>query len=158
MTIKSVSGDLFANRYGAQALAHGCNCEGSMGAGVAKVIEERYPRLFEEYRRRCKASPREFNLGDSLLWKEDGPPWVFNLGTQERFWHARASYEAIETALTNMKKQASDENIETIALPRIGAGYGGLSWKKVRVIVERVFDNWPGTLYVYDEYEPEESK
>jgi hypothetical protein len=35
---------------------------------------------------------------------------------------------------------------------RVGAGYGGLSWKKVRVLVERVFADWEGTLYVYEQY------
>ena len=27
-------------------------------------------------------------------------------------------------------------------MPRIGVGYGGLSWKKVRAIVEAVFKDW----------------
>ncbi len=35
MPIQFISGDLFANRFQAQALAHGCNCQGSMGAGIA---------------------------------------------------------------------------------------------------------------------------
>jgi len=155
MTIKYVSGDIFANRYQAQALAHGCNCQGSMGAGVAKGFKERYPEMFAEYRRRCKAEPRQFNLGDAFLWKEEGKAWVFNLGTQERYWHARASYEAIGEALKNMKRQADEEGIHTIAIPRIGVGYGGLSWKKVRPISEDVFENWPGILYVYEEFTSE---
>ena len=29
MPIQFVSGDLFANRFEARALAHGCNCQGS---------------------------------------------------------------------------------------------------------------------------------
>ena len=41
-----------------------------------------------------------------------------------------------------MQRTADGENIGTIAMPRIGAGYGGLSWKKVRVIVEEVFASW----------------
>lgn len=39
MTIEYVSGDLFVNRYNAQALAHGCNCKGAMGVGVAIAIQ-----------------------------------------------------------------------------------------------------------------------
>jgi O-acetyl-ADP-ribose deacetylase (regulator of RNase III) len=65
MAIHYVAGDLFENAYQAQALAHGCNCQGSMGAG-----------------------------------------------------------------------------------------YGGLSWKRVRPIIERVFADLPGALYVYEEYIP----
>jgi O-acetyl-ADP-ribose deacetylase (regulator of RNase III) len=155
MPIEFVTGDLFANRFEAQALAHGCNCQGSMGAGIATGFRERYPQMYAEYHRRCKAQPREFNLGDAFLWKQPGQLCVFNLGTQEGIWRARASYEAIETALDGMRQQADCAGIVRIALPRIGAGYGGLSWKKVRALIAKVFADWQGTLYVYEEYAPE---
>ena len=54
-----------------------------------------------------------------------------------------------------MRRQADREGVASIAVPRLGAGYGGLSWKKVRAVVEKVFADWPGTLYVYEEYAPE---
>lgn len=154
MAIKYVSGDLFVNRVGADAFAHGCNLQGSMGAGIAKGFRERYPEMYEEYRQRCIAEPRRFNLGDSFFWRALDQPSVFNLGTQERYWRCRASYEAIEGALKNMRDQADEMGIRTIAIPQIGTGYGGLSWKKVRAIIEGVFADWPGTLYVYEEYVP----
>jgi ribA/ribD-fused uncharacterized protein len=152
MPIRYVSGDLFDNEHDAQSFAHGCNCQGSMGAGVAKTFRTCYPEMYEEYRDRCKAVPRQFNLGDCWLWKEKSRPSVFNLGTQEGFWRARASYEAIDTALRRMREQAEVEGITSIAIPRIGVGYGGLSWKKVRVIVESVFGDWSGSLVVYEEF------
>ena len=152
MPIEFVCGDLFANAYRVKAFAHGCNCQGSMGAGIAKGFRERNPEMYEQYRARCKAKPRQFNLGDCWLWNEKGKPWVFNLGTQERYWHARASYEAIEEALMKMRELADAEGVRSIAIPRIGVGYGGLSWRKVKAIVERVFADWSGRLVVYEEY------
>jgi O-acetyl-ADP-ribose deacetylase (regulator of RNase III) len=154
MPIEFVAGDLFENAHSAQAFAHGCNCEGSMGAGIAIGFRDRYPDMYEEYRRRCKAEPRRFNLGECWLWKTAHRPWVFNLGTQEKYWRARASYEAIETALKRMRRSAGRHGVSRIALPRIGTGYGGLSWKKVRAIIERVFAGWRGTLYVYEKFVP----
>jgi len=154
-TIKYVSGDIFVNRYGAQALAHGCNCRGAMGAGIAKSFREYYPNMYEEYRRRCKTKPREFNLGDSFFWKAVDKPSVFNLGIMDDWQHS-ARYDAIELALEMMKQQADEESIQSIAMPRIGAGLGGLSWKKICSIVECVFNDWPGTLYVYEEFRQEE--
>ena len=124
MPIRFVSGDLFDNEHAAQAFAHGCNCQGSMEAGVAKTFRSRYPEMYEEYRQRCKAKPRQFNLGDCWLWKASDLPWVFNLGTQEGYWRARASYEAIEAALLRMREQADSEGVTSIAIPRIGVGYG----------------------------------
>lgn len=157
MPILFVTGDLFVSRYSAQAFAHGCNCQGSMGAGIATTFRAKYPEIYETYRAKCKAEPRQFNLGDAFLWKDITHPWVFNLGTQEQYWRGRASYEAIETALRTMRQQADAEGIQSIAVPRIGTGYGGLSWRKVREIVEQVFDDWSGTLYVYEEYQPEDN-
>jgi O-acetyl-ADP-ribose deacetylase (regulator of RNase III) len=157
MSIELISGDLFANRCKAQALAHGCNCQGSMGAGIAVGFREHYPDMYAQYRARCKAKPRQFNLGDVWLWKAEAKPWVFNLGTQEGVWRARASYEAIETALGRMRELADKEDVSSIAIPRIGVGYGRLSWKKVRAIIERVFGDWPGRLVVYEKFVPSES-
>jgi hypothetical protein len=82
---------------------------------------------------------------------------VFNLGTQEGYWHARASYEAIEESLKRMRALADAEGVERIALRRIGVGYGGLSWKKVRSLIEGVFGDWPSTLIVYETYAPRRS-
>ena len=155
MPTEFVSGDLFSNAFGASALAHGCNCRGSMGAGIAVGFKERYPAMYEEYRRRCKATPREFNPGDVFLWRERGKPAVFNLATQEDYWRSRATYANIEAVLENMRELADRDSIKSIAMPRIGAGYGGLSWRKCRVIVERVFEGWQGKLYCYEEYVPE---
>ncbi len=154
MTIQYVTGDLFANRYQVAAFAHGCNCQGSMGAGIATTFRQQYPAMYEEYRRMCKAVPRQFNLGSVFLWQEPGKPAVFNLGTQE-FPGRTASYAAIETALTQMKTLADDHGMKSIAMPAIGTGYGRLSWAKVRVIIETVFADWPGSLVVYESYAAE---
>lgn len=153
MPIEFVSGDVFVNRVGAEALAHGCNCAGSMGAGVAVGFKERYPAMFEEFRRRCMATPPEFSLGNVFLWREDGKPAVFNLGTQPRPGRG-ATYPVVEQALRAMRAVADTEGITTIAAPRIAAGYGGLSWKKVRAVIEDVLADWGGTLFLYEEYQP----
>ncbi len=156
--IEFVAGDLFANAYAVEAFAHGCNCQGSMGAGIAVGFRERYPEMYEKYRELCKAQPRKFNLGDVWLWRAKVLPHVFNLGTQEGVWRSRASYEVIETSLVRMRELADAEGISSIAIPRIGVGYGGLSWKKVREIVERIFSEWTGRLVVYEDFVQTESK
>jgi O-acetyl-ADP-ribose deacetylase (regulator of RNase III) len=155
MAISYVSGDLFTNTYHTQAFAHGCNCAGSMGAGIAVGFRTRYPAMYEEYLRRCKATPREFNPGDVFLWKDAGQPWVFNLATQEDYWRSHATYVAVEQALATMRSLADAEDVRSIAVPRIGVGHGGLSWRRVRELVKRVFAGWEGALYVYEEYVPQ---
>ena len=53
LPIRWVAGNLFANVYKVEAFAQGCNCQGSMGAGIAKGFRERYPKMSQEYRSRC---------------------------------------------------------------------------------------------------------
>jgi len=154
MPIQYIAGDLFENAHHAQALAHGCNCQGTMGAGIAVGFRQRYPAMYAEYRRRCQAVPRQLNPGDVFLWKADDQPWVFNLATQEDYQRSRATTEAIERALQSMRAQADTAGIASIAMPRIGAGLGGLSWQQVRPLIERAFADWAGTLSVYEEYRP----
>lgn len=152
MPIEFVAGDLFVNRVQAEAFAHGCNCAGSMGAGIAVGFKERYPAMFLEFQRRCKAKPSEFNLGDVFFWREEGCPAVFNLGTQPRPGRG-ATYPVVEAALKVLRERADAECVRSVAMPRIAAGYGGLSWKKVRAQIETAFAGWPGMLYVYEEYQ-----
>lgn len=154
MPVEYVAGDLFVNRVGAEALGHGCNCAGSMGAGIAVGFKERYPAMYEEYRRRCKTDPPEFVMGDVFLWREAGKPAVFNLGTQPRPGRG-ATYPAVETALRAMREAADTAGIRSIAVPRIAAGYGGLSWKKVKALIDAAFGDWAGTLTVYEDFQPE---
>ncbi len=156
MPVEYIKGDLFNNRFNVQAFAHGCNCKGSMGAGIAVQFKERYPDMYTEYRRRCKADPREFNPGDAFFWAADDDVSVFNLATQEHYRGKQpAKYEWVEQSLRAMRTTAEDEEITTIAMPRIAAGLGGLSWEKVRAIIDSTFEDWLGTLYVYEEYIPE---
>src|SRR5215207_5254535 len=138
MPIEFVTGDLFVNRVEAEAFAHGCNCAGSMGAGIAVGFKQRYPAMFEEFRRRCKAKPPEFALGDVFLWQEKGKPAVFNLGTQPRPGRG-ATYPVVEAALRVLRSAADEAGIRSIATPRIAASYGGLSWKKVKAQIEAAF-------------------
>ncbi|HEY7094477.1 MAG TPA: macro domain-containing protein [Ktedonobacterales bacterium] len=99
-------------------------------------------------------APREFNPGDVFFWKDADQPWVFNLATQEDYWRSRATYAAVEQALATVRMLADAEGVRSIAMPCIGVGYGGLSWRRVRALVERVFSDWDGTLYLYEEYIP----
>src|SRR5262249_28686376 len=84
-----------------------------------------------------------------------GDFFVDPLPEGDLFALARASYEAIEAALKSMRRQADREGITSITMPKVGAGYGGLSWNKVREIIEKVFADWRGSLFVYEEYATE---
>jgi len=131
MPTSFVTGDLFAAKD-IFAFAHGCNCAGAMGKGIAVEFKRRFPEMFREYKERCLDG--RFQLGDVFVWKKSRTV-VFNLGTQPH-WKAPAELSAIATALRSMTAVAEQDSIDRIALPRIGAGYGALDWSLVRPLLE----------------------
>jgi O-acetyl-ADP-ribose deacetylase (regulator of RNase III) len=149
MPASFTEGDLFAAK-GIHAWAHGCNCAGSMGAGIAVEFKRRFPRMFEEYQARC--SDGRFGLGDVFVWSE-GETTVYNLGTQEH-WRKKAQLAALAKAVGRMVSLAEKGGVERIALPRIGAGLGGLDWPKVRGVLEEAGGATGVELVVFERYVP----
>jgi hypothetical protein len=62
-----------------------------------------------------------------FLGRYAAQPWVFNLATEEDYCRPRGIYAAVEQALTAMRELACAEGVRSIAMPRTGVGYGGLS-------------------------------
>jgi O-acetyl-ADP-ribose deacetylase (regulator of RNase III) len=142
-----VKGDLFQTE-GLRAYAHGCNCAGAMGAGVAVAFKKRWPRMFEEYTARC--ADGRFRLGDVFVWNE-GDEVVYNLATQEH-WKTKARLPALARALRKAVALAEHAGVERIGLPRIGAGLGGLEWPRVKSVLNEIGGETKVTLVVFEQF------
>jgi O-acetyl-ADP-ribose deacetylase (regulator of RNase III) len=147
MPVVFLKGDLFATD-GLTAYAHGCNCAGGMGAGIAIEFKKRWPRMYEEYALRC--TDRRFQLGDVFTWSEEGKT-IYNLGTQEH-WRKKAQLPALAKALRTMATLATNAGVERIGLPRIGAGLGGLDWMRVKKILNEVGAETKVSLEVFEQF------
>src|SRR5689334_7473499 len=148
MSTTFVRGDLLAT-VGLHALAHGCNCAGAMGRGIAVAFRDRYPEMYKEYRRRCALG--QFKLGDVFEWRDEGVT-IYNLGTQKT-WRTKADLDAIKRALAAMLAPAEQAGVKRVGLPRIGAGLGGLEWKDVRSALQAVGSETTVEFVVFEEYE-----
>ena len=141
-------GDIF-NIEGVNNYAHGCNCAGAMGKGIALQFKNKYPKMYSEYRALCKDGL--FNPGDVFDYNY-GNGHIYNLGTQVS-WRTKARLEHIENLVGRMLELATSENVTRIALPAIGAGLGGLNWNDVKEILNRISVNYPEIeLYVVEAY------
>jgi O-acetyl-ADP-ribose deacetylase (regulator of RNase III) len=147
--IRYTQGDLFAS--GLPAIAHGVNCKGVMGAGIAAQFRQRHPKMFELYRKRCLRG--EMLPGEILVWREPACPVVFNLATQQDPG-ANAKPWMITAAVGRMITEAvSDFSITEVGLPMIGCGIGGLDGMDlVKALLP--YENAPVNLTVF-EYVPE---
>lgn len=134
MSLAEIEGDLFATP-GLDALAHGVNCRGVMGAGIAVEFKRRWPAMFQNYQHLCTSGHME--PGDIMTWRTLGrDPWIYNLATQAEPgpW---ATVPAIETSLDKMAKRAVRDRVRRVGMPRIGCGLGGLDYRDVRPLIER---------------------
>ena len=150
-------------------ILQGCNAQGAMGSGVAKVIFDVYPMVREDYI--ALSTTRKLILGEAQY--VDVPPviisgvqyparCVINGITQE--YYAKhgddpntvyVSYDAI----ADVTKHVSDmilqeyEVTETfkprVALPLIGAGLARGDWSLIATIIEDLSgDIWQPVVYV----------
>ncbi|MCI0710371.1 MAG: macro domain-containing protein [Chloroflexi bacterium] len=147
MTITFSSGDLFATPD-VDAYAHGVNCAGAMGAGIAVEFKKRYPKMYKQYNALCKNGGLQ--PGDVFAWHGRGVT-VFNLATQQH-WKTHATLEAVENSVTKTLKLAANMGISEIVLPRIGAGLGGLEWSDVKSLLIELAGEHHVTLLVAEEF------
>ena len=149
MPIEYRTGDLFKTEI--EAIAHGCNARGYMGAGIALQFKRRFPEVYKEYKTFCDGS-KAYNV--PILGKHcthyTKEKRVYSLITQLHPGPC-ASIEAIETSLLGALRleRAITENKAELAIPRIGCGLGGLSWAKVQPVFERVAKAAEARLVVF---------
>lgn len=137
-------GNLFDSEC--QTLVNTVNCVGVMGAGIAKQFKQRYPAMFEEYKRACK--PGEYRIleygGDLMLytyidfWKERK---ILNFATKEN-WMYPSKIEWIERGLQKFVDDYKYWKIESIAWPKLGCTNGKLNWEiQVKPLMIKYLDN-----------------
>jgi O-acetyl-ADP-ribose deacetylase (regulator of RNase III) len=145
-------GDLFASHL--PAIAHGVNCRGVMGAGIAAQFRARYPKMYESYRRRCLRG--ELLPGEVVPWKHDDGTVIYNLATQ-REPGPDAQPWMITAAVGRMITEAvTDYGITEVGLPLIGCGIGGLAKVALRQAL-LPYAGAPVNLTVF-EYVPERQR
>lgn len=133
MPVSFITGNLFTVPD-LDALAHGVNCSGAMGAGIAKEFRRSWPAMYEAYRAECRA--RKLCLGGVFEWHEPTGLVIYNLATQDRPGPGAKPF-AIRKAVVEMVRRAESSGVIRIGMPRIGCGLGGLYWIHVRPIIEQ---------------------
>lgn len=159
--VKVIKGDLFEHQ--GTIFAHGVNCAGAMGAGIAVHFKNRYPHMYKEYRKSCHDG--KIILGQAWRWpgadgepfmtsqgliRERSDPVVYNLAIKSH-WRNPASYLAIESSVKEMLDSMAANHGRVVAMPWIGCGLGGLDQAHVKKILQRCLKNRPDfQIWVYE--------
>lgn len=140
-------------------IAHGVNCQGVMGSGVAGALRRKYPHIFTAYKNMCDLYVKNpdwiLGLVDLVDVKSESEPLllVANCFTQENYGRdgtRYASVEAVRTSVDMAVRVAISAGVP-FYMPKIGCGLGGLSWEnEIEPIVEGIANEYNTTIYVCD--------
>jgi len=151
--LHEVAGDILLT--GAQAIAHGVAANDPMNQGLALSLHERYPAMHKDFHHWCHTQhPKP---GSAWMWGGAGGARIVNLLTQEGgYGHGQAPGKAtvtlVDHALRALAKIARKERFESLALPRLATGVGGLDWAEVWPMVQDRLSGLDVPVYVYSEF------
>ncbi len=137
-----VDGDMFFSHM--QTLTVSVNTVGVMGKGLASRAKYQFPDMYVVYQDVCK--DKSLVMGKPYLYKREGsldedladePFSLPNLNANKWFllfptkthWKEGSDAKGIETGLEWLLENYKAEGIQSIAMPALGCGLGGLAWK-----------------------------
>ena len=143
-------GDLLASPE--PLIAHGCNSQGVMGAGIAAAIKARFPAAFQAYRLHHEMAGLQ--LGQVIFVDITPSLTVANAITQATTGTdpqtRYVSYDAIADCMTRIAAEARFRRIGRVGLPKIGAGLANGDWSIIERIIERQLVASGVTAAVYE--------
>jgi O-acetyl-ADP-ribose deacetylase (regulator of RNase III) len=131
-TLREVKGDLMSVKAG--VIAHGCNCRGAFGAGVAGAIARTYPFVRECYN--VKFRRPGWNLGDVQFTYPTEYLIIANCATQDKYGEpgVLVDYDAVSRCMEKVLAFCKEKGL-CLSIPRIGCGLAGGDWNRVKDII-----------------------
>ena len=131
MTISIVNKDILQIDMNKYMIAHCISGDFTLGAGLAKKINEKYDmcnKLKDRF---------QYENGKYGAYLIDG---IFNLVTKDTY-KDKSTYDGLKKALEDMKVNLYYLNIKNIAIPKLGCGKDKLEWNVVEGMLHDVFDD-----------------
>lgn len=130
---KFITGDILDSE--AYCLVNTVNCQGYMGKGIAYQFKLKYPENNRDYEKACKTG--SLKIGTLHHFRE-GDKLIVNFPTKVN-WRAKSKIDYIHAGLGELVRLVQDLNIESIAIPPLGCGNGGLNWNDVKPVIVEYF-------------------
>lgn len=136
--IEITRGDLFAADVA--ALVNPVNGVGVMKRGLSRQFKTRFPENYEQYQAACTPDPLApgtvlVHDRGGLFGDADRPRYILNVVTKQH-WSDLSGRAAIETGVTEVAETVQNRDIDSLAVPALGCGGGGLDWTDVRPILK----------------------
>ena len=129
-------------------IVHGCNCFHTMGAGIARVIRDRFPEAYEADKTTAHGTRDKLGtISTALIARTDARFHIVNAYTQHH-WKGtgvKAEYPAIRSCFEVI---ARDFDGARIGYPLIGAGLARGDWSVIEPIIDAALAGQRHTLVV----------
>jgi O-acetyl-ADP-ribose deacetylase (regulator of RNase III) len=154
--LEFVSGNLLdaKTQYIAQGVATGSQ-EG-LGTGLALKISTKWVDVQQQFKKFTRNN--SFSGGDVFaVSPNENHPGVIYIATQPDMYQATLSY--LNRGLRNLVKYCKKHHVESVSLPKIGAGLGKLDWEtQVKPLLIQHLTDIETTFYVYEDFKLEYEK
>ncbi len=150
--MKIVQGDLLklAQDGHFDVIIHGCNCQCTMGAGIAKAIKAAFPAAYAADKQTIKGDRDKMGtISHATVTLDNGHPLTIVNGYTQYHWRGRgvrADYDAIRSVMNAVGQQFAGHRI---GYPKIGAGLAGGDWDTIAAIINKALQGQDHTLVEY---------
>jgi O-acetyl-ADP-ribose deacetylase (regulator of RNase III) len=134
----------------AEALVNTVNTVGVMGKGIALQFKHAFPENYRSYKEAIER--KEIELGKvhtTPVNGMNGIKYIINFPTKNH-WRYPSRTEWIKEGLISLYKEITRLKINSIALPPLGCGNGGLDWKEVKPLIVDALKDLPIEIQIYE--------
>ena len=151
--IREVKGDILLSDC--QVIAHGVSPNDDFHTGLAHQLREQWPSMAKDFKHFCRI--KHPKPGEIWIWSGVGAKRIVCLMTQEAaYGHGGspgiAHLEFVNHALRELARWLSEEKIESLALPKLATGVGGLAWEDVFPLIKQHLGNLDVRVDIYATY------
>lgn len=157
-----VDGDMFFSHM--QTLTISVNTVGVMGKGLASRAKYQFPDVYVAYQDVCR--DKRLTMGRPYLYKREASLDVsladeplslpdpnankwFLLFPTKRHWKEIADPAGIEQGLKWLLEHYKSEGIQSLAVPALGCGLGGLDWREMGPLMCRYLSQMDIQVSIY---------
>jgi len=158
-SISLAKGDMFFSNM--QTLSISVNTVGIMGKGLASRAKYQFPDVYVAYQDACRN--KALKMGKPFLYKrggnveksladnpetletENGERWFLLFPTKDH-WRNPSPLGGIEEGLQWLVKNCEKEGVQSLAIPALGCGLGGLEWEEVGPLMCRYLSQLPTSI------------
>lgn len=127
----------------ADAIINTVNTVGVMGKGLALQFKKAFPDNFKVYKKAC--DDKSLVTGQVLsvsLNSMNAPYYVINFPTKAH-WKGQSKLEYIAQGLESLKAEVKRLELNSVAIPALGSGLGGLPWQQVEQLIQDSLSELP---------------